>query len=772
MLVQLIAILALCITTMYLQYDTSNLNVKQWYSDWCSIKLVAVDNQDRQRAKDIQELYSDSELQKTVYKYMDDKQIDNDKVVNQTSQYVAPWIVFLILSVIAWVTFSIFLLFDKKCPPCKRFQRDYLRDPLSKRELFIPSCAAIFFNIIIGSVCIVGIMYGSQIANGLNNAKCEFMGLYYDLLYYNSINGFTGLYNVTQSLGTLNQSIQDFQFDTIGTYQDQISNSTNQSLIAFNQTHYLYKRDQLQSPLPILSTTNGIDFTIPYESYLSASLIYDYLLSYNNETHYNITKSTYQNLSVTNLQYLNITPQIDYILDYYTSQINCQQQLELTSIPITTVQFATAVNNGLSQSQSAVTQLEQSSKDIYDLIYPVGNFSNSVSDFQYAAYCLVLITTLSSIAAILVIQFQEKYKFRIFVHSTWFIYCLFMILGFILGGIVHPSTAVTAQACQYLDTYINNETFYNKSTLINNTNAQNVLYQCFYTKSGNIFNAFNMSDAALFMSAYSSALRKFNTLYVSNLIKGVTVQQLLQSNRQAINNIATGTVIDLQDSKNLQILQNTFNNITGVGCVEIQSVSCNGTGNGGFNNPTQAGSLSITTCWHPSYMLTQTGSCPSQGQYFQQLKTFYQNQKDSWQIAITDLDNLILMNSQIYSALTQQSDKIRQYELRQNQSLYALSQISNGTNCTFIKNQFQKIHDGLCVLFLPAIYRTTILIILLSFALFFGSILNCCYGFRIARVEEFGVTQTKILPYEAVKETGQMKGQSEILEDQYIDIFL
>ena len=46
-----------------------------------------------------------------------------------------------------------------------------------------------------------------------------------------------------------------------------------------------------------------------------------------------------------------------------------------------------------------------------------------------------------------------------------------MILGFILGGFVHPSTAVTAQACEYLDTYINNETFYNKSTLINNSNA-------------------------------------------------------------------------------------------------------------------------------------------------------------------------------------------------------------------------------------------------------------------------------------------------------------
>lgn len=116
---------------------------------------------------------------------MDNKTIDNDKVVNQASQYVAPWIVFLILSVLAWFTFSIILIFEKKCPPCKRFQRDYLRNPLSQREVYIPGCAAIFFNIVIGSICIVGIMYGSQIADGLKNAQCEFMGLFNSLLYYN-----------------------------------------------------------------------------------------------------------------------------------------------------------------------------------------------------------------------------------------------------------------------------------------------------------------------------------------------------------------------------------------------------------------------------------------------------------------------------------------------------------------------------------------------------------------------------------------------------------
>ena len=42
------------------------------------------------------------------------------------------------------------------------------------------------------------------------------------------------------------------------------------------------------------------------------------------------------------------------------------------------------------------------------------------------------------------------------------------------------------------------------------------------------------------------------------------------------------------------------------------------------------------------------------------------------------------------------------------------------------------------MLFLPAVYRTTVLLLVVSVAMFFGSLTNCCIGLRFKRVMDYG----------------------------------
>jgi hypothetical protein len=55
------------------------------------------------------------------------------------------------------------------------------------------------------------------------------------------------------------------------------------------------------------------------------------------------------------------------------------------------------------------------------------------------------------------------------------------------------------------------------------------------------------------------------------------------------------------------------------------------------------------------------------------------------------------------------------------------------------------VYDGLCVLFLPAIYRATVLILLISVSMFVGSIAGCCLGLRTSK---FSLDKVQVISHE------------------------
>lgn len=55
---------------------------------------------------------------------------------------------------------------------------------------------------------------------------------------------------------------------------------------------------------------------------------------------------------------------------------------------------------------------------------------------------------------------MKMFKARLLVHIGWCIYCLIMILGFLIGAILNPISVVSVEFCTYLDEFLHNQAFY------------------------------------------------------------------------------------------------------------------------------------------------------------------------------------------------------------------------------------------------------------------------------------------------------------------------
>lgn len=77
-------------------------------------------------------------------------------------------------------------------------------------------------------------------------------------------------------------------------------------------------------------------------------------------------------------------------------------------------------------------------------------------------------------------------------------------------------------------------------------------------------------------------------------------------------------------------------------------------------------------------------------------------------------------------------------------------------NCSVIVSYFDKLYDVTCVLFVPQVYRATILILAISVSMFIGSCASACAGIRFYRMQEWidkydKTNQNKIQPDEKIR---------------------
>ena len=66
-----------------------------------------------------------------------------------------------------------------------------------------------------------------------------------------------------------------------------------------------------------------------------------------------------------------------------------------------------------------------------------------------------------------------------------------MILGFLIGLVLHPASAVTAESCVYLQNMLSSASFYDSTTFITDTSTKAMLRICLHG-NGDIFTYLNI----------------------------------------------------------------------------------------------------------------------------------------------------------------------------------------------------------------------------------------------------------------------------------------
>lgn len=62
---------------------------------------------------------------------------------------------------------------------------------------------------------------------------------------------------------------------------------------------------------------------------------------------------------------------------------------------------------------------------------------------------------------------------------------------------------------------------------------------------------------------------------------------------------------------------------------------------------------------------------------------------------------------------------------------------------SYVKDLFNMVYDGMCVLFVPAVYRSTVLILFISVSMFFGSLASVCTGIRFFKTSAIAPNQVQ-----------------------------
>jgi hypothetical protein len=89
-------------------------------------------------------------------------------------------------------------------------------------------------------------------------------------------------------------------------------------------------------------------------------------------------------------------------------------------------------------------------------------YAVSLSAAAVIAFAIILLLGNSMYLLIVL----KMFKARGLVHLGWCIYCIIMIIGFVLGTILNPVSVISVEFCDYLDGFLHNKAYFENSKLV------------------------------------------------------------------------------------------------------------------------------------------------------------------------------------------------------------------------------------------------------------------------------------------------------------------
>ncbi len=119
-----------------------------------------------------------SETQVKIQRALDSGDLSALEAEVLSLQFQLPFILAGVFFFLLFLTSICCCTFDRRCPPCESWRRNYIKQPYSKIELRLPMLAAILFSV---ALLITTVVAFSTFANLKTDLKMVSCGLYYTL---------------------------------------------------------------------------------------------------------------------------------------------------------------------------------------------------------------------------------------------------------------------------------------------------------------------------------------------------------------------------------------------------------------------------------------------------------------------------------------------------------------------------------------------------------------------------------------------------------------
>ncbi|CAD8204397.1 unnamed protein product [Paramecium octaurelia] len=660
-------------------------------------------------------------------------------------QYTLPW---LIISISTLFLSLIYILVAIMPSSIIKWIKAHTEDEfiLNNRRFHKFGIVTIFIlNLILIIASIITIISSNKVIDGLNYSNC-YMASSFDNLLVRNDDTFTGYSILQNDFNSLSNDFIEFQSGLKKLYQSRVSlslQSKEQEVIEFNDK---LKRNQPKSPLPIKLSSNGTSTISAAESYFSKSKIIDYLLSTKDNENY-LTYLAQYDLIRKEESGIYLTSQVDEIQDYFgniwprfgsleNSSLTLRDS-KLTSIFTKAKQQLSSINNYILNYAQLFTDFHQQVTD--DMNY----YSKSINGLLIALMLFNLIQIILWLGFLI----NKHLKIRKYIDILWFLCNIIMAGISIINFFLYSNSQLSKELCIYFDGIANNEKFFENQNIIEFPETKEAIQSCLYG-DGNIYSQLNfisrLKDIRTYINSESDVLQEIQRFNSNQTL----FLQKLNNNSQTISSIVDGTFIDLNstEKEEFQKVIDEFNQFKSTeNCAEVQVTRCSDQ-----SSPKRSGDLNNSQlCWHPSFLITaSTASCWDQQDLFQQLKMHYQIQAQGWikmqllesQFVSQNLD----LNQKVNQYIQNHSDFIEVYQ----KTLSNLSSLLQATNCTFMKEDLNKVLDGMCVISSYQLSKISILLIIIISTIFLSVFFNCLTSLKVSQMETYEeYASTKVINF-------------------------
>jgi hypothetical protein len=138
--------------------------------------------------------------------------------------------------------------------------------------------------------------------------------------------------------------------------------------------------------------------------------------------------------------------------------------------------------------------------------------------------------------------------------------------------------------------------------------------------------------------------------------------------------------------------------------------------------------------------------------YFSAIKRYDQSRRSLFQEICSDLESLEKSNNLLNSNLLAYIDEIKKYKSKIQNLIYEIADpkkgLMNSFNCQFLKSNFRRMHDSICVKFLTPVFQMTVLVSVCAFCVLLGSLMTFLLGWKSGKEFNFKMKlrKTKVIP--------------------------